>query len=100
MTTINPSFIFGPEYHSSHGASEHFIANIMMNKIEGIFDTHYGVSDVREVAQAHYKALINPNSSGKRYIINAGSLWMKDIVSILEEQFAEYGYKLPTKKVS
>ena len=31
LTAINPSFIFGPEYHSSHGASENFIASIMNN---------------------------------------------------------------------
>lgn len=31
LTTINPSFIFGPEYYPHHGASENFLASIMTN---------------------------------------------------------------------
>lgn len=48
--------------------------------------------DIREVALAHFRALEGKNTSGQRYIISAKSLWMEEIVKILEEEFGQYGY--------
>ncbi len=49
---------------------------------------------VDSVVLAHLMSLKRPNiSRGKRYILCEGTYWVKDIFSIMEEEFGQYGYK-------
>lgn len=49
----------------------------MKNKVPGIPKLLFSYVDVREVAQAHVKSLLNPKiSNGKRYILTEGSYWL------------------------
>lgn len=52
--------------------------------------------DVRDVAQAHVNALLREDATnGKRYLVNAATMWFGDIVAILKAEFGQLGYKTP-----
>ena len=57
-----------------------------------------GLVDVREVAEAHVKALEIPDAAGKRFITDAQDMWMPEMGKILHDEFAPQGYKFCCKE--
>jgi len=55
----------------------------------------FGVIDVRDCADAHVRAMTNPQSDGQRFIMSAKSLWMIEMGKMLADEFGRQGYKLP-----
>lgn len=55
--------------------------------------------DVRDVADAHVKALTNPNAAGHRHLVMSASLWHKDIALLVKKEFQPQGYFVPTMVV-
>ena len=100
LTVVNPNLVLGPIFTRHGNSSETFIADIMNGVFPGIMDVKLGIVDVREVAQAHYNAMFNENTTGRRYICAAEGLHQEEIFSILREEFGKVGYEIPTKHVT
>lgn len=75
---------------------------LLTNEFPGLPDPDVGfaIVDVRDAAEAHYKALFNPNSNGKRFIACGETATIEDIVRILSEHYKPLGYKFPESKIS
>ena len=95
LATVNPGFILGPVYTSGGGTSEEIIRDFLKGKVPFVPKVMTALVDVRDVAECHLKAMINPNSNGKRYICVSDSLWFLQMAGILREEFGKYGYSLP-----
>jgi hypothetical protein len=54
------------------------------------------ICDVRNVAESHLKALVVPEAQNHRHLIVTQSLWMKQVALILQKEFKQYGYSIPT----
>ncbi|PAV17623.1 D-lactaldehyde dehydrogenase [Pyrrhoderma noxium] len=90
LVTINPPYVFGPILHQVKGidtlnVSSLWFYNALFSKDESISkDTLHdillprGWVDVRDVANAHVRALTTPGAGGQRFIISAGSNSWKD----------------------
>ena len=96
MVTINPSLVLGPGINP-HGTSESF--KIVKQLADGTYklgapEFYIGVVDVRDVAQAHYKAGFTPEASG-RFITSSENTSMFDLGQALRK---EYGDKYPFPK--
>jgi len=50
---------------------------------------------VRDVAAAHLAAMTTPEAAGKRFICYTEFLWFREIAEILNQQFADQGYRIP-----
>ena len=48
--------------------------------------------DVRNVAEAHYKALKVPEAAGKRFILSANSHGFDELAAALYKDYAAKGY--------
>ncbi len=46
-----------------------------------------GLVDVREVAQAHLKAIEVEEAANQRFILNSNELWLSEIGKELQEEF-------------
>lgn len=57
------------------------------------------LTDVRDVAQAHLKALITDEAQGHRHLVVSESVWMRQIALILYKEFKPQGYSIPTLTV-
>jgi len=51
----------------------------------------FGVVDVRDVAEAHFNAIENDNTNGKRYIVSAKSIWLSEMGKLLKKEFERRG---------
>ncbi len=97
LTVINPSFILGPGINP-HGTSESF--NIMKQMGDGSLKMgapalNIGCVDVRDVAEAHYRAGFIPEANG-RNICSAENLSFMELADMLRPKFGEK-YPLPKK---
>lgn len=68
IVTIHPEFIVGPSLIKERHSSADGIAKMMMREIPGIPFLILPSVDIRDVARAHYLALITPEIQGQRFI--------------------------------
>lgn len=96
LVTINPSLVVGPGINPK-GTSESY--NIMKQMGNGTMmlgcpDMAIGVVDVRDVAEAHYRAAFTPEAKG-RYITSAENQTFLALADMLRPN---YGAKYPLPK--
>lgn len=98
LVTINPSFVLGPGINP-HATSESY--GIMKQIGKGDFKMgapafNIGCIDVRDLAEAHYKAGTLPDAEG-RHIISAHDSSFGELASIIKEKYPNY--PIGTKKL-
>ena len=98
LVTINPSFVMGPFLNAGNTTSESI--NILKNMGDGTMKNGVpkfgcGVVDVRDVAEAHFKAGMDPDAKG-RYITSAHNTNFYDMAQTLVPKFGTT-YPLPKK---
>jgi dihydroflavonol-4-reductase len=70
LTVVNPGPIYGPTLTGNlTGASMSMVRDIITGKMPMLPNTHYAMSDVRDIAKIHVAALENPESDGGRFIV-------------------------------
>lgn len=98
LVVINPSFILGPGINP-FGTSESF--NIVKQMGDGSMkmgaaNIAIGCVDVRDVAEAHYRAGFTPSAKG-RHIVSAENQTFLGIAQTLQEKYSSY--PLPQKNL-
>lgn len=97
LVTINPSLVIGPGINP-FATSESFKLFKTLGdgtlKI-GVPQWGMGVVDVRDVAEAHFRAGFYPNAQG-RYIISAHNTDLSEIAKILYKNFG-HKYSIPNR---
>lgn len=99
LAVINPAMILGPLLGASFGTSVGLIHHLMAGKFEVIPRFGFSVVDVRDVADAHIRAITNPAAKGQRFIVGGRFFWLKDVVATLATSFPGYASRLPTIEV-
>jgi dihydroflavonol-4-reductase len=93
LVVINPFLVIGPSHSSALNTSNQLFADLLNGTYPGIMRLVWGFVDVRDVARAHVEAMERSGASG-RYICAAGTMGMRDVVSLLRECGYD-GYALP-----
>lgn len=99
LVAVNPSFVFGPVLWSECSPSLEVIDGLLSGRLPGIPDLHFGLVDVRDVAQAHYLAMTRADAAGKRFICHAGSLSLMQIAHELRAYLGPRGTRVPTRRI-
>ena len=88
LVVINPSFVIGPGLKAHTNAESFNIIRQMANGMLrfGAPDLAIGVVDVRDLAEAHYRAAFRPEASG-RHIISARESSLLELATILRNTF-------------
>jgi len=97
LVVINPSFVLGPPMNAKQTTSETLNALKMLGNGTmkmGAPKIGVGIVDVRDVADAHFKAGYTPNASG-RYITAAHNSDFLEMGTVL---LPKYGDKFPLPK--
>lgn len=97
LAVINPVGIFGPAMSAEVSASLHLIAQPMQGKIPAYPKLNFGFIDVRDVAEAHARAMTLPEAAGERFICGGERMWMSEMGAILREAYPDR--KLPSKEL-
>ncbi len=97
MVTINPCVVLGPPLSKRHlRGSPSFIMMLLKREIPFVIPMHISIVDVRDVAEAHVRALSRGDSGG-RYLVVSGQMWWKEVAMAIKK--GNPTMKIPTKQV-
>ncbi len=99
LAVINPGAIFGPMLGTQVSASIEIIRAMLKGGIPGVPRIGFGAIDVRDVADAHIAAMIEPTAAGRRYICSLDEIWLVDIARVLATRYSSQGYAVPTREL-
>jgi dihydroflavonol-4-reductase len=72
LTVVNPGPIYGPTLTGNlSGASMDMIKQIITGKMPAVPKCEYVMSDVRDIAKIHVRAMENDKSNGQRFIVTS-----------------------------
>ncbi|AQW47564.1 hypothetical protein SHXM_01027 [Streptomyces hygroscopicus] len=101
LTVINPSGIFGPTLGPRLSASTELVKAMLEGAMEAAPRMHFGMVDVRDVADLHLRAMTHPAAAGQRFLASderaVSFLW---IAQVLAEHLGERAARVPTHEVS
>lgn len=87
LLVINPFLVAGPSLTRALNTSNKVFADMFTGAYPGILNFTWGIVDVRDVADAHVRAMDAEAARG-RYICAAGTMSMRQIVDLL----VQHGY--------
>lgn len=89
LVTIHPCVVFGPPMSRRHLAgSLSYVEALVKRTLPKSLPIHINIVDVRDVAEAHVRALTG-GTDGGRYLVIGGDMWMKDVANILRNAYPE-----------
>jgi len=94
LVVINPFLVIGPSLTPSINTSNQIFVDLLKGTYPGVMNLAWGFVDVRDVADAHVRALENPDANG-RYITAGDTIAMRSLVELLEKNGWGTGNKLP-----
>jgi dihydroflavonol-4-reductase len=98
LAAINPSAVLGPLLGSDFSTSLQLVKQLMSGEIPLCPDIGFGIVDVRDVADLHYRALTAPSVS-ERYVCSGPFLKMIDVANILRAQLGDRAGKTPKRRM-
>jgi dihydroflavonol-4-reductase len=99
LTTINPVVVFGPVLSADFSTSILVVKMLLDGAFPLLPRLHFGIVDVRDVAELHVRAMTQPAAKGQRFIACAGDFMpLRDIALVLKRRMGHRGRKVPTRQ--
>ncbi len=97
MVTINPCVVLGPPLSKRHlNGSPSFLMMLLRREIPFVIPMHISIVDVRDVAEAHVRAMTRGDNAG-RYLVVSGQMWWKDISKAIRSE--NPSLRVPTRQI-
>ncbi|SFU18614.1 Nucleoside-diphosphate-sugar epimerase [Mesorhizobium sp. YR577] len=93
LATILPGAVFGPVLTTDSIGSVKIIKDLLAGRPAAMPQLGFWVVDVRDLADAHVRAMTSAKAGNERLIVAGSFLWMAEIAKILREKL---GAKTPT----
>ena len=100
LVVINPTGIFGPALGPDYSSSLGLIRRLLDGAMPGVPDLAFGVADVRDVVDAHVRAMLLPEAAGQRFlVVGQAPVTMHEIARILRAGLGADAAKVPTRRL-
>lgn len=97
LAVLNPYYILGPLLDDDPGTSASLILRLMDGSIPMSAGFYFPVVDVRDVAEAHVRAMTSPIAGGHRFPIAGPPLAFIEVAQIIGKAMPEFAKRLPTR---
>jgi dihydroflavonol-4-reductase len=98
LSVINPVGIFGPIIGKPSSSTE-IISSLLSGKVPMAPRLHFGVVDVRDVAELHLLAMLSEQAAGQRFIANQGSTVSLIGIARILSKVEQNADSLPTREM-
>ena len=96
LSAVNPVAVLGPALGADYSHSFRLIKNLMDGQ-PGVLNINSGFVDVRDVAELHLRAMVDPAAKGERFLAIAGdSMAMVEVAKLLRHHFGPAADKVST----
>jgi dihydroflavonol-4-reductase len=100
LSVINPVAVLGPVLGTGSVSSVRIIQMMLDGRMRATPRIGFGLVDVREVADLHLRAMIDPKAKGERFLaVAAEPMWMIDIARVLRERLGAAAKAAPTRQM-
>jgi dihydroflavonol-4-reductase len=99
LATVNPALVLGPVTSGDFSESVQVVERLLSGRVPGIPRLGFNVVDVRDVADLHIRAMIDPKAAGERFIAAGTYAWMGDLAELLRARLGDGAARVPTRKV-
>lgn len=99
FASVNPAAVFGPLLSDDLSTSIELVKQLLEGKVPMCPDIGFGIIDVRDVADLHYRALTAPGIYDERYVCSGPFLKMIDVANLLRANLGEQARKVPKRKM-
>lgn len=98
LSVINPMAIFGPSLGPDLSSGFELLKKVMDGTMKRLPNINLGIVDVRDVADLHIRAMINPDAKGQRFLALAGgTLSLLEIANLLRINMPEFTKNTSTR---
>ncbi len=97
--TINPGLVLGPVLGSDYSGSLAAVQKLLNGDLPGLPHIGFPVCDVRDIADAHVRAMTLPDLNGERFLCTAETLWLSDIAVVLKSRLGDRAKRVPTRRL-
>ena len=99
FASVNPAAVFGPLLSDDLSTSIEVVLQLLDGKVPMCPDVGFGIIDVRDVADLHYRAMTAPGIRDERYVCSGPFLKMIEVADMLKANLGEKARKVPTRKM-
>ena len=97
LSVINPVGVLGPVLGPDYSTSIQLVQRLMDGSVPGIPRVYFGIVDVRDVAELHLRAMVDPAAAGQRFLASAGdAVGMPEIAKAVKARLGEAASRVPT----
>jgi dihydroflavonol-4-reductase len=98
LAVVNPVVVFGPVLGPDFSTSVQLLRRLMDGGMPRCPRLSFGIVDVRDVADLHLRAMIDPAARGERFLAVAGeSMSIQEIALLLKARMGDAAARAPTK---
>jgi len=100
LAVVNPVGVFGPALGPDYSTSILLIQRLLNGSVPGLPRLSFGLVDVRDVADLHLRAMVDPAASGERFLAVAGpSMAAIDVARVLRANVGAAAERVPTRQL-
>jgi nucleoside-diphosphate-sugar epimerase len=98
--SVNPTGIFGPTLTAEARSTLQLIKAMLDGTMTVVPRQRFGVADVRDVADAHIRAMTTPAAAGKRFLVLADgpTITYLQLARILRDRLGQLAERVPTEE--
>ena len=101
LAVVNPVAVFGPVLGPDYSTSIQLLKRLLEGAIPGLPRLSFGVVDVRDVADLHLRAMVNPAAKGERFLAIAGDFMsIQEMANVLRTRMGPAADRVPTRMLS
>ena len=101
LSVVNPVAVFGPVLGPDYSTSIQLLKRLLEGALPGLPRLSFGVVDVRDVADLHLRAMVNPAAKGERFLAIAGDFMsIQEMANVLRTRMGPAADRVPTRMLS
>ena len=100
LAVVNPVGILGPVLGSDYSTSITLVQRLLDRDVPALPRLSFSFVDVRDVADLHLRAMVDPAARGERFLAVAGApMWIADVAQVLRDRLGAAGARVPTRRL-
>lgn len=100
LAVVNPVAVLGPVLGADYSHSIQMIHGMLKGTIKGLPNIRFPYVDVRDVADLHLRAMIQPAANGQRFLATSGkAISMLDIAGIMRAGLGAQAARVPKREL-
>ncbi len=98
LAVVNPVAVFGPILSADVAASIDLLKQLLKGALPALPKIMTGVVDVRDVADLHLRAMLDPAAKGERFLAVSGDFMpFAEVAATLKKALGERAKRVPTR---